>query len=208
MKLHRSQGQPDWTTVESANRNPWQRVAAATHGLITPGNVATIAGFLLVIIGLCYIAGTHYLLGGSLIVIGRLMDIVDGWLAELTGTKSPIGEAMDAAADKIITFLAIVFLLVSHLAPLWVLFIVALPHIVISLIVLVARRRNKRLHPSRNGKTSMVLAWAGLVGIVFLGLQQFDNPITQVLTAALLAGSVILATVTALQYGKSIHQLN
>jgi cardiolipin synthase (CMP-forming) len=168
MNLHRTNGQPEWVSVEPSGYNLWQRVAAATHGYVTPGNMTTLCGLVLVMIGLVHIVAEEYWLGGVLVVIGRLLDLVDGWLADITHTKSPLGEIADAGADKIETFAAIAVLFAAALAPWWLLVALILPHVGIAIIAYIARTKNVQLHPSRLGKISMALLWVALFGFIIV----------------------------------------
>ncbi len=166
MKLHRADVKPDWLNVPVKNRSSIQKLAFVTSGVITPGNIATIIGFVMVLIGLWLIAEQDYLTGLCLLAVGRSFDVLDGYLAELTATKSPLGEKLDAGFDKLGTFLTLVVFGVHQLAPWWVLVALALPHAVISLIILRALSQRIVIHPSRIGKLSMATAWVGLVGLV------------------------------------------
>ena len=168
MQLHRTTGQPDWADIKPAQRNRWQRLAAATNGVITPANAVTVIGLVLVVYGLIKIGRGSYWVGLIAVAIGRLLDVVDGWLAQSTATKSPLGEIMDATVDKIGTFLTLIVFLTSGIGPRWIIVAVATPHILISIIVLVGRSRNVRLHPSRLGKLSMALLWVVLPGYVIV----------------------------------------
>lgn len=168
MNLHRSDTTPDWESVAVRDRNVWQRLAAMTSGIVTPGNVATFIGIGVVVLGLIEIFDKNYWWGCMLIVVGRLCDLLDGWLAESTQTKSPLGELLDASIDKIGTILTIVVFYIAMLAPWWVLSALLLPHLVIIFISLKARRENIQLHPSRAGKVSMAAVWGALFGLVLI----------------------------------------
>jgi cardiolipin synthase (CMP-forming) len=163
MQLHRTTGKPDWIVVPPGSHNLWQRLAVRTHGIGTPSNAVTLVGFVLVLIGLQQMLNQHYLLGTVLLVTGRLCDILDGWLAELTGTKSPLGELLDAAIDKIVTILTVVIFIAAHVAPAWVLIALVTPHILIVIIVLGWRNHRAAFHPSLVGKLSMAGVWLSLV---------------------------------------------
>lgn len=168
MNLHRSSTKPDWESIDKKNHNYWQRIAAATNGIVTPGNVVTFIGIGLVIVGLIEIVKENYWWGSALIVVGRLCDLLDGWLAETTQTKSPLGELLDASIDKLGTIMTIVVFYVAMLAPWWVLSVLLLPHLVIVAISLHARRQGDTLHPSRTGKLSMAAVWMALFGLIFV----------------------------------------
>ena len=199
MKLHRTTGQPDWATVDPQDYTFWQKIAASTHGYVTPGNITTVCGLTLVTIGLLQLVASEYVAGGIFIVVGRLLDLVDGWLAELTQTKSPLGEVMDAAADKLETLGAIVVLLVVEIAPLWVLLALVVPHLIIAGIAFMGRLWRLQLHPSRIGKISMALLWVVVFG--FIGLSVTDNPVagTAVYATALL--TISLTVYATINYG-------
>jgi cardiolipin synthase (CMP-forming) len=163
MQLHRTTGQADWLAVPPQNHTIWQRLAARTHGIVTLSNAITIAGFALVLIGLQEILNQHYLAGTVLLATGRICDILDGWLAELTRTKSPLGELLDAATDKILTILTVATFFAAHFAPAWALIALVTPHILIVGILLSWRIRKRAFHPSLVGKLSMAGAWVCLL---------------------------------------------
>jgi cardiolipin synthase (CMP-forming) len=206
MNLHRSDSNHDWTNVKPANRTLWQNVAVSTRGVVTPPNAITVIGLSLVIIGLAFVLQHQDWLGIGLIIVGRLLDLVDGWLAELTQTKSPVGELFDAAADKIGTILTIIVFYAALLAPWWLLTAMLLPHIIISVISLQARRQKRQLHPSRLGKVSMAALWVGLFGFVLLraaGLADVSIVIVTVYIISVL--SVFMSSAAAVSYGSELR---
>lgn len=201
MKLHRSDSQPDWEKITQNERNIWQRIAAVTFGIATLANVATFIGIVLVIVGLLEIVDQNYWWGCVLIIVGRLFDLLDGWLAEATRTKSPLGELLDASIDKLGTVLTVVAFYVAALAPWWVLTALLLPHIVIIFISLNARRNGIILHPSKTGKLSMAAVWAALFGLVLI--EVLDLPLWNIGTVAVYSTaivSVILGAAAATGY--------
>lgn len=206
MNLHRSDSKPDWADVSTADRTLWQSIAVNTRGIVTPPNVITIIGLGLVIIGLALIAQHQDWFGITLIIVGRLLDLVDGWLAELTQTKSPLGELFDATADKVGTILTIIVFYATLLAPWWLLTAMLLPHIIISVISLQARRQKKQLHPSRLGKVSMAALWVGLFGFVLLraaGIGDISVVIATVYIISVL--SVLMSSAAAVSYGSELR---
>ncbi|MEO8105611.1 MAG: CDP-alcohol phosphatidyltransferase family protein [Candidatus Saccharibacteria bacterium] len=98
--MHRIDGRrADWEKIPPEEWNPSQVRAAQTHGIDTPGNRETFQGALYSLGGLACIHHGHTLVGTILLGIGGYKDIKDGKVADATGTKSPIGEGADAAAD-------------------------------------------------------------------------------------------------------------
>ncbi len=100
MNLHRADKKPDWELVPSEERNVWQRLAARTKGAVTPANAVSAAGFLVAAKGLVDISRGKTTRGVAEFAAGRLMDVADGFIADATGTKSPLGEGVDASLDK------------------------------------------------------------------------------------------------------------
>jgi phosphatidylglycerophosphate synthase len=199
MKLHRIEGKSEWDNLDKSRRNKWQRIAAHTKGIIAPGNVLTISGFALVIIGLSAILRESYWLGLFCLIVGRLLDIADGMIADQTGTKSPLGEALDAGLDKFITVLTLAVLLVTGIAQWFVVVVLLFPHVTIALISLFYVAKGTRLHPSRLGKFSMALAWAGLVGLVLVRCLDEVN-IFLFVSYGLISASVLLGIGTIIEY--------
>jgi cardiolipin synthase len=168
MKLHRTTGRPDWEDIAPSSRNIWQKLAFASHSYVTPGNLITLIGLGLVAAGLLSLYRGKFWFGLAAITIGRGFDLLDGWAAEYTGTKSPLGEAFDAGADKLGTFMTLLAVGMAQLAPWWLLGILAMPHLLIALIAFRAVRRGRSLHPSLLGKLSMAAAWIAILGLILV----------------------------------------
>jgi len=201
MNLHRTTGAPDWAAVKPRNRNVWQHIAASTYGIATLSNIVTFGGFALVVIGLFYLLNHEYLLGAVLLAVGRAADILDGWLAEVTGTKSPLGELLDASLDKVGTFLTLGVMFVAGIAPWWIIVLLLLPHIVITFVTMIAVQHKQQLHPSRAGKLSMATVWVSLVGFVLMKiLDVADVSVLGVFTYAVAFISVFLGCFAARGY--------
>jgi CDP-diacylglycerol--glycerol-3-phosphate 3-phosphatidyltransferase len=165
MRLHKSEV-ADWEDLAPGQMNSWQRLADRTGGVATLGNVISVAGAAIVSYGLYFLTRRHLTIGIILVLIGRLADVLDGMVAESTGTKSPLGEAVDAAIDKLILAAALIIMLGEQLLP-FVVGLIMLFHTgynsAVSLIAK-AKRQPITLHPSFSGKLSAVFEWlsAGL----------------------------------------------
>lgn len=166
MNLHRTSGLPDWETVKPSERTVFQRIATSTGGVVSPANAITVVGLGIVIVGLAAILQQQFWTGVVLLSVGRLLDIVDGLVAEATHTKSPLGEIFDAVADKIGTILTIFTLLFAQVAYWWVIVALVVPQVVIALVIMIKKTRGSTVHPTRQGKLSMAAAWVGIVGLI------------------------------------------
>lgn len=98
--LHISGPVPDWERVPRSEWNDYQRRAAATHGIDTPGNRTTLKGLVCSAAGNELIRRGRMILGMAALGVGRGYDMKDGKIADETGTKGPIGEAFDAWTDN------------------------------------------------------------------------------------------------------------
>lgn len=200
MKLHRTSGKPDWETVESSHYSIFQRIATRTRGIITPANLVTLVGLGMVIAGLIAMTQGQSWLGLILVVGGRILDVADGIVAEATGTKSPIGELFDAAADKLATILTITVLAVSGIVDWLPLIILVIPQILIPLVILYKRRHGTHVHPTHQGKLSMACVWVGIVGLI--AVQVFGgNYVLAIATYIIIGVAVLLGLYALWQYG-------
>jgi len=207
MNLHRAV-RSDWSDIPPQQRTIWQRWAAGSRGILTPGNIVSLIGAILVIRGLFYLAEGRLVDGIWILLLGRLADIVDGMVADYTKTKSPLGEAMDATVDKILIILSLYVLLDKHLVPFIVGGLMAV-HAVYNIgLSTVARKLTVSLHPSRTGKISAVFEWA-CVGFYLLKdiLEQHHSNATLTHDAALLSFAlfVITATWSSLNYTRNVY---
>lgn len=162
MNLHRSDNQPEWATVPKEEWNLWQQLAGATSGLATIGNIVTIGGFVSVL------AGLHDMYTGSKqsgfikIAAGRVADLVDGVAANRTGTKSPLGEGLDATADKISMLLALPILAKSGELPVPAAAALVARDVAFAGVATIAKQRGAELHPGAHGKRATFEQWLSL----------------------------------------------
>lgn len=160
--LHRSGKKADWDKVSRRQWNVWQRFAGNSGGALTLGNAFTVGGLSLVLVGLSLVLSEAYGWGFGFIVVGRLCDLADGWLADRTHTKSPLGEMLDSVADKLATGISLVVLVIADVVPMVVALLILATQLVIVALFFVRRFQGRRLPPSRLGKISMASAWVGL----------------------------------------------
>lgn len=190
MNLHRIDGMPDWEKRTQAQHNIFQKVAARTGGVISPGNAVTLLGLLVVSYGLVLLTHGHLGVGLLFIAAGRMLDVVDGAVADITGTKSPLGELFDVVVDKLETLLVVIVLIImSHLYWLLIAALIV-PQVLIPLVTFYKNQRGISLHPSLTGKLSMAGTWFGLVGI--LGLQVFGPSLPLVTAVYVITGLTLV----------------
>lgn len=201
MDLHRTTGKPDWEVIKATDRSAIQRIAHATHGIITPPNLISIIGFGIVIYGLIALLNQQFWIGLIALAVGRLLDIVDGAVAQATGTKSPLGEFVDASIDKIGTLATIVVLFVAGITQWWLIVLLLIPQVIIPLVSFYKKTKNKEVHPTRIGKLSMASAWVGIVGLLIVRALELSwpNPLA-VFVYAVVIISTALGLIALWQY--------
>ena len=149
---------------EAAASSPvWERLAAKTQGVVTPGNILTLTGGVVTLSGLWMLSAQQFGAAFWAIGIGRVCDVLDGHVARLTRTASPIGEVLDAGMDKVVILVAGVILALEHTAPLAVLLVIITLQIIVAVLATAARLGHIQLHSSRVGKYSTFALWLALL---------------------------------------------
>jgi len=82
---------------------------------ITP-NALTLINLALSIVSACVIATGHFLLGGILVLVSGLFDLLDGALARLTKQTTKFGAILDSTVDRISEAATLCGLLIWYLA--------------------------------------------------------------------------------------------
>lgn len=194
MELHTPNENPDWTRVAHDQANVWQRLALATRGVITPGNLLSVAGVVIVAWGALLLGGDSWILGLLLVGLGRLADIADGVAASYTQTKSRLGEAVDTTCDKLTVAIIVFVAFADHIVQPWFLAVIAAYNLYL-ICFAVLKGRRYRLHPSRYAKLAMFTSWLAILCMVI----DAKRPLTSLsLAATLLAALYTLLAVLAL----------
>lgn len=199
MNLHHADDRPDWEAKTPAMRNMWQKLAAATGGVVTPANALSLVGFVVACIGLFKIARADLWTGTILLVIGRLADAVDGITAEVTGTKSSFGESVDAGLDKVIAFIALAVLMTASIIPWWIAAAIAALNVWNIFTNWYGEGRAVHIQPSRNGKWAAFGYWASIA--LFLGSRLRLVPNIWFLIPAYLVAFIAIALGIFAAYG-------
>lgn len=202
MNLHTPLNIPDWKKPDAAKVNLWQRVAIATNGIVTIGNALSVSGLLIVVWAAVEVHAGSLVFGLVLTIIGRLADLADGLAANLTQTKSRLGEIVDTSCDKIGLFCLAIALFLSHLVPLPIISVVAAYHVYLALFGAVWGRRY-HLHTNRYGKLTMFDSW--VVIIAALLHSRFSASVTLWLLWICFASFVVLAVFAIRSYTLELH---
>ncbi|MGI9028134.1 MAG: CDP-alcohol phosphatidyltransferase family protein [Candidatus Saccharimonadales bacterium] len=206
LPLHIPKGCPDWENTPVSKRNRWQIIAASTKGVVTPANIISVAGGILVISGLFKFTDEITLTGLCMVTIGRTADAVDGYVADLTGTKSPFGELVDTSIDKLVAALAIIILYTDQLLPIIFLVVIGLHTILNSSLSLFGRSRKIIIHASFTGKLATAMLWIIIITYIthsYFGAYDRSALLTTMLFGlswAAFISFVILGTQSSMSY--------
>jgi phosphatidylglycerophosphate synthase len=164
MNLHRAEKKSDWESIIPTERSAIQKIAAKSKGIATPGNLVSLAGLLLTHSGLKDIKNSEYSFGTAKIALGRALDVVDGYVADKTKTKSSVGEAVDAGVDKLLIADALYTLRQKDVIPSAVIVTFGIQNAVNTVATGVAKVRGIEIHSSREGKLTTAMQWAAIGG--------------------------------------------
>lgn len=159
MNLHRTEGKSDWEKVPENERNVWQRVAAKTNGIVTPGNAVTAAGAGLVLSGVHDINRGRTHRGIVKVALGRLFDIGDGFVAEKTKTKSRTGAFFDAFVDKLEVGVALPVLAKKDIIPRRAVKTIVIQNAANVVFTGIAKARGRDIDSSLAGKYTTTAQW-------------------------------------------------
>ncbi len=152
MNLHRSDKTPDWDKIPENEYNVWQKIAKKTNGILTPGNMVTLTGAALVISGASDLRNNKDGRGFTKLAIGRAADTLDGFLADKTSTKSPLGESLDAFVDSAETITFLPLMIKKDYLPLRTGIIYGIHKAINAGATAIAKRDGLELHTSWAGK--------------------------------------------------------
>lgn len=187
--MHTAGKKADWELVPAKRWNIWQKIAASTRGVATPANVVSCIGGALVIIGFLQFTDSVTMSGLLLIMVGRLADIADGYIAHTTGTKSPLGELIDTAIDKFTILFGLLIIIMFGLLPTLFTAAIVAQSLLNSIASLIGRRRGIIIHPSQYGKLATFLAWFTIISYLFQRALESNGPI-----------SVLSTTISTISY--------
>lgn len=172
MDIHRTGKVADWYSVPEQARNRWQKIASATHGYLTPGNVVSFVGAIVTIWGLILVGREQFAAGFVTVAAGRFCDILDGYVAHYTGTKSSLGEVVDAGFDKAVLFAAFATLIVADIVPFLLMLVLVVQQLIAAALGGYARVRHLHMHPSKLGKIATAGQWIALLGYIFAAVDE------------------------------------
>lgn len=202
MNLHRTDNIPQWERTPESMQNIWQRVAKKTHGVIAPANVVSLAGLALTVSGLQDFKRGDKKKAITKVISGRLCDIADGYVAERTKTKSPLGEAVDATVDKISMAHGLYVMSKTNTLPYLASASFLSQNVIVTAATALSKKRGTELHPSAEGKITTLLQWAAIGGYAIASTEKSidEHSIVEIGSNVLACSAAAIGAVVNVQY--------
>jgi phosphatidylglycerophosphate synthase len=120
--------------------------------ILTPANAITLLGLVLSVIGSFNL---NRGLGLGLVIVGRMLDLVDGPVARASHHTTKFSIIFDPIADKLALASIIIAVIHFQLAPMFVIFYIVVQNAVVSYLSIKAERQNKAVGAVIPGKLNM-----------------------------------------------------
>lgn len=137
--------------------------------IFTPANLVTLLGLALTALGALKL---YTLIGLGLVMVGRSLDIADGYIARKTHS-SDFGAGLDAVIDKIAGIIILISAYQFNLVPRLYLIFLFSQHITVASMTIFATTRHYTMHVSHIGKQNMFIHNFSLLafvsGAIFVG---------------------------------------
>ena len=168
---------------------------------LTIPNLLTLVRIIITPFILIALSHGQYMLGGWMFGGAAFTDILDGGLARRFGSQSKIGQYLDPIADKILLTCIYIGLALGGAVPVWIVLLIFARDLWILLLSGIALRFTgfRNLQPSLWGKASTFFQI--MAAIAVMAARAYGNDWFLRISTVLLAGVVILAAVSGVDYG-------
>lgn len=164
---------PDWDKIDPSEWNTHQKRAAETNGWDTPGNRESAKGLIATSLGIIALSKEKYFTAAALLAYGRIKDLTDGKRAAETGTKSPLGEVVDASLDKGLITAIIPVLRSKNIINDLELACLAAQHGTSTVMTGITKKKGNEIHPTQSGKLSTGVEWLAIgTGVIGKGIEK------------------------------------
>jgi phosphatidylglycerophosphate synthase len=166
--------------------------------IFTPANAISLIGLALVVVGSANITTQT---GVLMIIGGRAMDLIDGYVARAT-KESDLGAAIDATFDKLAVAAILVGAILQAALPLAIILWVLIQNLLNSVISIIAAVKGHKLETSIEGKRTMFLQNVAIGLLLVSNLASGEVLFNVLLLAGMLAAivSVPLGVKTTINY--------
>lgn len=192
--------------ASSGNRQTHDQPANdVTDDWLTVPNLVTMIRFLLVPVFVWFIFYDEYWNALITLVVLFSTDWIDGFLARLLNQVSTVGKWLDPLADRLSLWVVVITVVLSGLAPLWLVFALVVPDLILAGLMAIIYAGNPLMEVTVLGKIRTVALMLGIPTLLFAEAPFIAQPESWHIAAIiiLLMGAVghILASIDYLVRG-------
>lgn len=158
---------------ESPEREPSQQVHDTW---LTVPNLVTLLRFLLVPVFVWLMFDNAYWNALIVLVVLFSTDWIDGFLARLLNQVSTVGKWLDPLADRISLWVVVITVVLSGLAPWWLIVALMVPDLILASIMAVVYAGNPQMQVTIIGKARTVALMIGIPLLLFAEAPFLSNP--------------------------------
>lgn len=169
-----------------------------TDDWVTIPNLVTIVRFLLVPVFVWQMVQDEYWAAFITLVVLFSTDWIDGFLARRLEQVSSVGKWLDPLADRVSLWVVIITVVLSGLAPLWLVFVLVVPDLVLAGLMLSVYAGNPQMEVTFLGKARTAALMLGVPLLLFARAPFVDELLWSAIATGILvigAGGHLVASV-------------
>lgn len=176
-----------------------------TNSWLTIPNAVTLARLLLVPVFVWLMFHDEYWIALITLIVLFSTDWIDGFLARALNQVSTVGQWLDPLADRLSLWVVVITVVLSGLAPLWLVFALVIPDLILAGVMAVIYAGNPKMRVTLLGKARTAALMVGVPVLLlaeapFLTDQHFWHTLAIVILALGALGH-ILASLDYLFHG-------
>lgn len=176
-----------------------------TNNWLTIPNAVTLARLLLVPVFVWLMFHDEYWIALITLIVLFSTDWIDGFLARALNQVSTVGQWLDPLADRLSLWVVVITVVLSGLAPLWLIFALVIPDLILAGVMAVIYAGNPKMRVTLLGKARTAALMVGVPVLLlaeapFLTDQHFWHTLAIVILALGALGH-ILASLDYLFHG-------
>ena len=138
-----------------------------TDSWLTVPNAVTLLRFFLVPVFVWLMYHDEYWNALVLLVILFSTDWIDGFLARKLNQMSTVGQWLDPLADRLSLWIVVLTVVLSGLAPLWLIFALVIPDLVLAAVMAIVYAGNPQMNVTILGKVRTAALMVGVPLLLF-----------------------------------------
>ncbi|GAA4471515.1 CDP-alcohol phosphatidyltransferase family protein [Enteractinococcus fodinae] len=147
-----------------------------TNSWLTIPNAVTLARFLLVPVFVWFMFHDEYWIALITLIVLFSTDWIDGFLARILNQRSTVGQWLDPLADRLSLWVVVITVVLSGLAPLWLIFALVVPDLLLAGVMAVIYAGNPKMRVTLLGKARTAALMVGVPFLLFAEAPFLEDP--------------------------------